>query len=138
MELNTKYHLKENLFRSFWLRLLERELADKDLANHETLEAEGSEDLLRASYLYLNEFDIEIELLPEAKNKAMKLRLGSKIKPLIDKKFQEESDVVSTGSDDEFGFVTETIFTIRDVKKDTRLHAIVRAYLTKAKAKLDS
>ena len=121
MESKFKYHTLENRFRTFWINLLERELADKELANHQVIDADGVE------VLYLEDFDIEIELVPNAKNRSMKLSVGDATYEILKEKYLAENDG-EVISDDNCPFVTETTFTIRDLRKGTRFFTIVRKF----------
>jgi len=124
MELDIKYHVAENLFRSFWINLLEKELANKDLAGYQIIgEEEGLEPILT-----FDEFDIEIELIPNAKNRSLKLRLLDEITYALSEKYLKDNDLESISHDDEYPFITETTFTIRDIKKGTRFYSIVKKY----------
>ena len=122
MELDIKYHVTENLFRSFWIDFLEKQLANKDLDTHQVIEVDGDR------ILYLEEFDIEIELVSDTKNKSMKLRLGDGTFETLEKQYLVASELESIPADIECPFITEAIFTIRDIKKGTRFFAIVKKY----------
>ena len=123
----SKYHNLEKLFRSYWVTLLQRELANKNMAAYELCGKDEEDD--RDAMLYLPEFDIEIELLHDTKNKAMKLRLGSDLIELLVNKYCADNELPSLVEGDEIPFVTETKFTLRDLRKDSRFCAIVRTYL---------
>ncbi|AXA34082.1 hypothetical protein [Francisella adeliensis] len=122
MELDIKYHVAENLFRSFWVDLLQRELANKDLDSHQIIEVDGS------PVLYLDEFDIEIELISNTQNRSMKLRLGDYTYETLVEQYLKASSLESISSEQESPFITEATFTIRDLKKGTRFFAIVKKY----------
>lgn len=122
MELDIKYHVAENLFRSFWVDLLQRELANKDLDSHQIIEVDGS------PVLYLDEFDIEIELISNTQNRSMKLRLGDYTYETLVEQYLKASGLESISSEQECPFITEATFTIRDLKKGTRFFAIVKKY----------
>lgn len=122
MDLNITYHTNENHFRSFWIDFLEKELANKDLDSHQIIELDGDQ------ILYLDEFDIEIELVPNAKNRSMKLRLGDSTFEEVEKLYLAANDLESIPADSQCPFITETVFTIRDIKNGTRFFSIVKKY----------
>ena len=123
----SKYHNLEKLFRSYWVTLLQRELANKNMAAYELCGKD--EDDNREAMLYLPEFDIEIQLIPNTKNKSMKLRLGYDLIELLVNKYCVDNELPALVEGDEIPFATETIFTLRDLRKDSRFCAIVRTYL---------
>ena len=45
MELDIKYHAAENLFRSFWIDFLEKQLSNKDLDTHQVIDVDGDQIL---------------------------------------------------------------------------------------------
>jgi hypothetical protein len=122
MDLDIKYHAAENLFRSFWIDFLEKQLSNKDLDTHRVIDVDGDQ------ILYLEEFDIEIELVPDTKNKSMKLRLGDGTFETLEKQYLAANNIESIPADSECPFVTEATFTIRDIKKGTRFFYIVKKY----------
>ena len=121
MEKIVKYHVAENTFRIFWINLLERQLKDKEMASHQIIDVDGDQ------ILYLDEFDIEIELVPNAKNRSMKLRLGDTAYQDLEEKYLADNNLESI-SEEECPFITETTFTIRDLTKGTRFFTIVKKY----------
>lgn len=131
----SKYHNLEKLFRSYWVTLLQRELANKNMAAYELCGKDDEDD--REAMLYLPEFDIEIQLIPNTKNKSMKLRLGYDLIEYLIKKHSEEDDSQDVVSESEVPFVTETTFTLRDLRKDSMFCAIVRTYLGYERLKLE-
>ena len=122
MNLDIKYHATENLFRSFWIDFLEKQLSIKNLDTHQVIEVDSDR------ILYLEEFDIEIELISDTKNKSMKLRLGDGTFKTLEKQYLAANNLESIPTDNEHPFVTEATFTIRDIKKGTRFFAIVKKY----------
>jgi hypothetical protein len=122
MDLDIKYHVTENLFRSFWIDFLERELANKDQDGHQVIDVDDDQ------ILYLEEFDIEIERIPNAKNRSMKLRLGDGTFETLEKQYLATSGLESISTDSECPFITEATFTIRDIRKGTRFFSIVKKY----------
>jgi hypothetical protein len=123
----SKYHNLEKLFRSYWVTLLQRELANNNMAAYELCGKDEND--YRDAMLYLPEFDIEITLIPNTKNKAMKLVLGYDLIELLVKKYCEDNQLQGLDSDSKVPFVTQTVFTLRDLRKDSRFCAIVRTYL---------
>lgn len=122
MELDIKYHTTENLFRSFWLSLLEKELTNKNLDSHQVIDIDGDQ------ILYFDEFDIEIELVPNAKNRSMKLRLGDITFKTLENQYLAATGLESIPNDSEYPFITQTTFTIRDLTKGTKFFSIVKKY----------
>ena len=123
MELDIKYHVSENLFRSFWINLLEKELKNKEAAGYQIV---GAEEGLYP-ILYFDEFDIEIEQVPNTKNYSLKLRLGDEIIDILVEDYQNRNEI-KINAGDELPFITEATFTIRDLTKGTRFFTIVKKY----------
>jgi hypothetical protein len=122
MHLDITYQTSENHFRSFWIDFLEKQLSNKDLDAHQVIDVDGDQ------ILYLEEFDIEIELVPDTKNKSMKLRLGDDTFEILEKQYLAANSIKSIPADSECPFVTEATFTIRDIKKGTRFFSIIKKY----------